>query len=107
MNDAFHADPEQLATHAAEFDGLAERAGQIHADLRSALTALGTPWGDDDAGRSFAEVHTGPADETLTQLEALPGRLGDVGGRFVTSARAYADAESTGVTGLTAIEQDG
>jgi hypothetical protein len=104
MNDAFQADPEQLATHAGQFEGLAERAGRIHTDLRTTLDSLGAPWGDDDAGRSFAVVHAGPADETLTRLDALPGRLGDVGTRFVASARTYADAESTGVTALSELD---
>jgi hypothetical protein len=106
MNDSFQADPELLATDAGEFDGLAERAGRIHTDLRTSLETLGSPWGDDDAGRSFAGVHTAPADETLGRLEMLPGQLGDVGGRFVASARTYGDAETTGVTELTATEKD-
>lgn len=106
MNDAFNVDPAQLATHAAQFDGLADRAGRIHADLRTTLDSLGTPWGDDDAGRSFAGVHAAPADETLGLLDALPGKLGDVGTRFVAAARTYEDAETTGVTELTTIDQD-
>lgn len=106
MNDSFQADPAQLVTDAGEFHGLAERAGRIHADLRTTLDSLGSPWGDDDAGRSFAEVHAAPADETLDRLEALPGRLGDVGGRFVASAKTYDNADATGVTELTATEKD-
>ena len=106
MNDGFQVDPEQLATDAGEFHGLAERAGRIHADLRASLDALGSPWGDDDAGRSFADVHAAPADETLGRLQALPGQLGDVGGRFVASAKTYDDADVTGVTELTATEKD-
>jgi hypothetical protein len=103
MNDSFQADPEQLASDAGEFHGLAERAGRIHADLRTTLDSLGSPWGDDDAGRSFAEVHAAPAND---RLAALPGQLGDVGGRFVASAKTYEDADRTGVTELTATEQD-
>jgi hypothetical protein len=106
MNDSFQADPELLATDAEQFEGLAERAGRIHADLRTTLDSLGTPWGDDDAGRSFAGVHTAPADETLGRLETLPGKLGDVRNRFVASAQTYDDAETTGVTELTATEKD-
>ena len=106
MNDSFQADPAQLATDAAQFHGLAERAGRIHADLRTSLESLGSPWGDDDAGRSFADVYSGPANETLDRLGKLPGRLTDVGGRFVASAHTYDNAETTGVTDLTAIEQD-
>lgn len=106
MNDSFQADPQQLATDAGEFHGLAERAGRIHADLRTALDTLGSPWGDDDAGRSFAEVHAAPADETLGRLQALPGQLGDVGSRFVASAHTYEDADLTGVTELAATDKD-
>jgi hypothetical protein len=106
MNDSFQADPAQLATDAGEFHGLAERAGRIHADLRTTLDSLGSPWGADDAGRSFAGVHAVPAAETLGRLQELPDRLGDVGSRFVTSAKTYDNAETTGVTELTATEKD-
>jgi hypothetical protein len=106
MNDSFQTDPEQLASDAGEFHGLAERAGRIHADLRTTLDSLGHPWGDDDAGRSFAEVYAAPADETLGRLAALPSQLGDVGGRFVAAAKTYQNADATGVTELTATEQD-
>jgi hypothetical protein len=106
MDHEFRVDPDQLADHAGQFDGLADRAGQIHGELRTTLESLGSPWGDDDAGRSFAEVHSGPADETLGKLGALPGQLGDVGTRFVASARTYDDAEVTGVHELSATDQD-
>lgn len=106
MDNAYRVDPDQLASHAGQFDGLAERAGQIHGELRTTLESLGSPWGEDDAGQSFAEVHSGPAAETLSRLGALPDQLGDVGTRFVAAAHTYDDAEVTGVHELSATDQD-
>lgn len=93
MTNGFRADPAALARQAAEFPGLAQQAGAIHAELADALAAAGPCWGDDAAGRSFAAGHVAAAGDTLGGLGALPGRLGDVGDRLATTARGYQQAD--------------
>jgi prepilin-type processing-associated H-X9-DG protein len=85
----FQADPAKLARHAADFPGLAEQAGSIHGELTTALAAAGQCWGADAAGQSFADGHVRPANGTLDQLAALPGRLTDVGDRCTATAARY------------------
>jgi uncharacterized protein YukE len=92
----FQADPAKLARHAADFPGLADQAGAIHGELTTALAAAGPCWGGDAAGRSFAAGHVQPADGTLDQLAALPGRLTDVGNRFTATATGYQRVDEYG-----------
>lgn len=94
--DGFQADPAALERHAADFPGYADRVAAIHRQLSSALAAAGACWGADAAGQSFAAGHVAPADDTLAQLAALPGRLADVGDRFTTTAAGYRDVDQRG-----------
>jgi uncharacterized protein YukE len=96
VDNGFEADPAKLAQHAADFPGYADQVGAIHAELRSALAAAGSCWGDDAAGQSFAGAHVPSANGTLDQLSALPGRLTDVGDRFTTTAAGYQQADERG-----------
>jgi hypothetical protein len=98
----FQVDAAKLARHAGEFPGLAERAGTIHGELADALDAAGACWGDDPAGRSFADGHVQPAGQALDQLGALPQRLTDVGDRFTATARGYQQADADSATQLPA-----
>ncbi|MBK1788842.1 hypothetical protein [Prauserella cavernicola] len=94
----FEVDAERLGAHAAEFEGLADRAARIVADLRGSLDATPAPWGSDEVGRSFAGAHDGPAGEALGGLGELAGGLGDMGTRLASAAGAYstADADAAG-----------
>jgi uncharacterized protein YukE len=99
MSSGFQADPAKLAKHAADFPGYADQVGAIHGELAGALAATGRCWGDDDAGRSFADSHVQQAGDTLAGLATLPDKLTDVGGRFTATAGGYASAEDY-ATGL-------
>ncbi|MGH3862947.1 WXG100 family type VII secretion target [Actinokineospora sp.] len=100
MTEGFRVSAEELAANAGQFAGLAERVDSIHRDLADRLGALGECWGADVIGQSFGAVHTGPADETLTALGGLAGKLGDVGERFAGNAGAYAEGERDNVDRL-------
>jgi hypothetical protein len=89
----FQVDPAALTRHAADFPSFADRVGAIHGELTSTLATAGSCWGDDEAGRSFAASHLSPANGTLDQLGALPGRLTDVGDRFTATATGYQRAD--------------
>lgn len=93
MNDGpaggFTADVDALARHAARFDTLAERVGEIDAALRGAIEPLEGVWGADDVGRSFAEGHQPGAQQARSGLAALPERLAGMGGRLGATAEQY------------------
>ncbi|MFC5290427.1 WXG100 family type VII secretion target [Actinokineospora guangxiensis] len=99
----FEVDPGALAARAGEFGDLAERASAIHRDLADRLSSLGTCWGADAVGASFAAAHTPGAEATLGDLGALPGRLGEVGDRLTDTAARYAatEADTTAALGGT------
>jgi uncharacterized protein YukE len=99
MSNGFQADPAKLAKHAADFPGYADLVGAIHGELTSALAATGQCWGDDAAGRSFADGHVQQAGDILDGLATLPDKLTDVGSRFTATASGYASAEDY-ATGL-------
>ncbi|MGW5052846.1 WXG100 family type VII secretion target [Actinokineospora sp. NPDC004072] len=100
MTDGFRVDTDGLARRAGEFSELAARAGAIHRDLADRLAALGGCWGDDAVGASFAAAHAPGAEATLGDLDALPGRLGEVGGRFADTAAEYEAAETDNVQAI-------
>ena len=92
--EGFRAEADALAARAGQFDALAQRAGAIHRDLDDVLTSVGACWGGDEVGLSYASAYLGPATDTLGSLGALPGKLGDVGGRFLGTAGGYRDGDA-------------
>ncbi|MBC6448438.1 WXG100 family type VII secretion target [Actinokineospora xionganensis] len=97
MTEGFRVSADELAANAGQFAGLAERVDTIHRDLADRLAALGECWGADAIGQSFGAVHAVPADEALTALGGLAGKLGDVGERFTANAGAYTEGEQDNV----------
>ncbi|MBP2322802.1 uncharacterized protein YukE [Kibdelosporangium banguiense] len=94
MKDGFLTDHERLAQHAGDFGGLAERAAALAGELSRTLDELGSPWGTDDVGQSFAAVYSGPSQETRRNIDAASGQLGDMGDRLTTMAAAYRDVDT-------------
>jgi uncharacterized protein YukE len=90
----FQSDHESLARHAGDFSGLAERAGKLAGELNRTLDSLGRPWGDDEVGESFSAVHSRPADQTRAGLDAVSGRLDDMGTRLTAMATGYRDVDA-------------
>jgi hypothetical protein len=104
MTGGFEVDVARLSRQAGEFPGLADRVSGIAGALRTSLDATGNCWGNDPAGQSFADGHVRPAGSTLDALDALPGRLADVGDRWAATAHAYRQADSAGVDALGRVE---
>jgi uncharacterized protein YukE len=94
VNDGFRVDHESLARRAGDFAGLAERAGAIAGDLDRNLTELGKPWGSDEVGQSFDAVYSGPSQDTRTGMDAVSGRLTDMGTKLTAMATGYRDVDS-------------
>jgi hypothetical protein len=102
MSDGYEADPSRLAQQGGQLDPLAGRVTSIHQTLSAALAESGACWGSDAVGQSFGGAHAGPADSTLTQLGALPEKLGSVGTRFSATAARYEGDDQHGATRLRA-----
>lgn len=93
----FRSDVEQLAGKAGEFEDHAAHARRVAEDLRRAVESAGRCWGSDEIGRSFAATHQHRAEQALEALEALPGRLDEMGAKFAASAETYRRVEETNV----------
>ncbi|MBO0840035.1 MAG: hypothetical protein J2O49_04365 [Sciscionella sp.] len=106
MSKEISVDVDGLREHAKRFGPLADRAGDVHRALRGALSG-GACWGDDEAGRSFAQVHAEDADATLSRLGGLSDKLADVGEKFLGTANDYAGADEHGARALHAVRPDG
>ncbi|AXB47053.1 hypothetical protein [Amycolatopsis albispora] len=90
----FQADAERLRAKAGEFDGFADRARRIAADLEWALEATGEAWGTDTPGQSFAASHAAPAAETRALVRGLSARLAEWGTKFSAAAGDYTGADT-------------
>ncbi|TDV36862.1 WXG100 family type VII secretion target [Actinophytocola oryzae] len=103
--DGYEVDAETLATRATQFEPLSGRLTKIHQTLADALSTGGACWGGDAVGQSFASVHTGPADDALTRLSGLPGRLTTVSTRLTDTANTYRAGEDSATEHVKAAEQ--
>ena len=96
----FRADHESLARHAGDFAGLAERAGSIAGELNRGLTELGKSWGQDEVGQSFGTVYSGPSEETRKGLDAVSGRLTEMGTKLTAMATEYRTVDESAADGI-------
>jgi hypothetical protein len=104
-DDGFEVDAERLANRATQFEPLAGRIDKIHQSLTDALSQDGPCWGNDAVGQSFAAVHATPANDALTRLSTLPGRMTSVSTRLTDTANTYRTGESGAVDNVKAAEQ--
>jgi hypothetical protein len=103
-SEGFEVDAERLAGQAQQFEPLSSRVAAIHRGLADALSD-GACWGTDAVGQSFSAVHAQSADDVVTRLSALSGRLGSVGTRLSDTATTYGAGEQTAIDNLKAAEQ--
>ncbi|WP_146165361.1 MULTISPECIES: WXG100 family type VII secretion target [Nocardia] len=71
MGDQFWADLDQLHALAPEFDRIGSDVHAAVERLRHALAAEGAPWGDDDAGKSFANSYLPEQQRSMLDLSDL------------------------------------
>ena len=103
--DGFNVDAERLAARAAQFEPLVGRLDGIHRTLSDALASDGACWGTDAVGQSFGAAHKTPADDALSRLAALSGRLTSVSTRLTETAGTYRTVDQSAVEHLNAAEQ--
>lgn len=105
MGDGFEVDADRLADRATQFEPLVGRLNKIHGNLQDALSTDGACWGSDAVGQSFAAVHAGPADDTVTRLAGLSDRLTSVRTRLTETASEYQSGDQAAVENLNATER--
>ncbi|MEU7478895.1 hypothetical protein AB0A63_23115 [Lentzea sp. NPDC042327] len=96
----YDADLGRLDAGAGELRGFAAQAGEVTGALEKTLSALGACWGDDAAGRSFADSHVGPANSTAAALTSVATTFGGVGDKFAKTAETYRHVEESNATAM-------
>lgn len=89
MTDGFDVRPADLRGAAGSFrreEGALE--GHLEA-LRSGLSALGEPWGDDDPGRSFGSNYQPSATALLANIGVVAEGLGSIRDGLLEMAEHY------------------
>ncbi|WP_157170976.1 WXG100 family type VII secretion target [Nocardia araoensis] len=71
MGEIFSVDPDQLREHAPRFDAIGAAVAATVQKLRTTLAGEGRPWGNDDAGRAFAESYVPEHQRTMGDLQTL------------------------------------
>ncbi|WP_067465536.1 WXG100 family type VII secretion target [Nocardia amamiensis] len=80
MGEQFALDPDRLRAHAPAFEQIGADVAATVRRLHDALSKEGTPWGDDDAGRAFAESYVPESKQTMSNLNSLVEVLQQAGG---------------------------
>ncbi|KOV80307.1 WXG100 family type VII secretion target [Nocardia sp. NRRL S-836] len=96
----YNADLDRLDAGAGELRGFAGQAGEIAGALDRALAAFGACWGDDAAGRSFADSHQAPASATAGALSSITTTFGDFGDKLAKTAETYRHVEESNATAM-------
>ncbi|WP_280492654.1 WXG100 family type VII secretion target [Nocardia asiatica] len=71
MVEQFAADLDRLRAQAPAFDQIGSEVAATVQRLRTTLADEGAPWGDDDAGRAFAEYYVPEHKRTMADLNSL------------------------------------
>ncbi|WP_280309698.1 WXG100 family type VII secretion target [Nocardia abscessus] len=79
MGETFSVDPDRLREHAPRFDLIGADVAATVRKLRTALAEEGEPWGNDDAGRAFAESYVPEHERTMADLNSLVEALQQAG----------------------------
>ncbi|WP_280276752.1 WXG100 family type VII secretion target [Nocardia wallacei] len=71
MDKKLSVDPDRLLDDAPRFDSIGSDLAAVVRKLRAALSEEGEPWGNDDAGRAFAEAYVPEYKRTMDELNLL------------------------------------
>ncbi|WP_433761621.1 hypothetical protein [Nocardia sp. CA-135398] len=96
MGERFYADPDALRARAPEHERIAADVAATVRALRNALNAEGTPWGNDEAGRTFAESYLPEHRQTMADLDTLVAILRQSGSDLRQLANNFEDIDLLG-----------
>lgn len=77
MSQPLRIDPARVDTLIPRLNALAQSAREQYRTLESGLAGHGRPWGNDEAGKTFAEGYEPRAEKSLEALQNLAGRLAE------------------------------
>ncbi len=89
MGDRFDVEPETLRSGAAAFARTAPDIEDALTRLRSQLSALGEPWGDDEPGRAFAKGYEPNARALMEAIATLSEGTTSMGQGLAAMADRY------------------
>ncbi|WP_067646538.1 WXG100 family type VII secretion target [Nocardia harenae] len=96
MSQSIEIDPGGVRRAAGEFDAVAERTRRLLDTLTGACASRGEPWGDDKAGRQFADGDKGyraNRDNYFDTLSTLVEVFGDNATNLGDAADAFEVAD--------------
>lgn len=96
-------DPQTAANGIAQWDAAAGDAESHWSTQTGAASAMGSPWGADEAGATFAGQYGGTELLTNPDVAAVFAKLVETGGNVrtaVSASLASDDVQAAGVTGL-------
>ncbi|WP_055586961.1 WXG100 family type VII secretion target, partial [Peterkaempfera griseoplana] len=105
----FQVVPEQYTAAVNPLHSMADQLSEMYTSLNSFLSQFDKPWGDDHAGKQFAEGDKGYikySTDILTVLKNLPKELRDTADGIKFMADNYEATEQAVVSGLTGQDQD-
>jgi uncharacterized protein YukE len=92
-NDELRVEREALKKNAKGFGDGSESLKRVFEQLKSALSAEGECWGNDDTGKAFASKYTPSRDEAYKSFPALAKNVKDIEGGVQKMAKNYDQAE--------------
>lgn len=102
----FQVDPAGMRSAAARIDGAGSQAAQVVQALQQKLAGLGSPWGTDDLGQSFAKQYVKPSQDGLDALGSIGAGLRGVAQNLSTMADNYEGVDSSVAQSFGQINQE-
>lgn len=93
--------PQALIGASPEVAALAEALVGSLNRLVDRLDAIGSPWGQDEAGAAFAETYVPVAVAALTSMGTVAGAAGDIAELVGRWAKSYPEADAASAQELT------
>ncbi|MBF6469610.1 hypothetical protein IU427_31240 [Nocardia beijingensis] len=93
MSESLEVDPEELRARGAALREIGDEARQVVERLRAALAEEGRWWGEDEAGKAFAETYEPDARDALIALRNFADNVCGFGSEVVRAAEAFHTAD--------------
>lgn len=106
-NDHVWIDPQQASNGIAQWDAAAEATQEHWSTQTASASGMGSPWGADEAGATFAEQYGGTQLLSNPDVAALFEKLVETGTNVRTAINASLASDETQAQGVTDIIEPG